>query len=166
MTTVTASETINMLQTVPEMLIQLRENIKIMWSQLDPRSDWMVCTSTIENPIMIMVIKQDVLQSRRLSHDEQNQLLQDIVDEVSTPNTAQSPSIFADTDHSKTQANGVLITRLRSLPTTSTSTGKSEVYTIPAALKICMTNGLSRKDVEKAGTTIRHAITKIMTRKR
>ena len=82
MTTVTASETINLLQTVPDMIYQLRENIKVMWSQLDPRSDWMTCTSSPENPIMIMVLKQEVIQSRRLSMDEQNQLLQDIVDEV------------------------------------------------------------------------------------
>ena len=82
MTAVTASETITLLQPVPDMLIQLRDNIKVMWSQLDPRSDWMTCTSSPENPIMIMVLKHEVVQSRRLSMDEQNQLLQDIVDEV------------------------------------------------------------------------------------
>lgn len=34
------------------------------------------------------------------------------------------------------------------------------------ALKICATNGLSKKDIEKAGTVVRHAITKIMNRKK
>lgn len=33
------------------------------------------------------------------------------------------------------------------------------------ALKVCITIALSKKDMEKAGTTIRHAITKVMTRK-
>lgn len=33
------------------------------------------------------------------------------------------------------------------------------------ALKICATIGLSKKEIEKAGITIRHAITKVMTRK-
>lgn len=33
------------------------------------------------------------------------------------------------------------------------------------ALKVCATNGLSKKEIEKAGVTIRHAITKVMTRK-
>ena len=33
------------------------------------------------------------------------------------------------------------------------------------ALKVCVTSALSKKDIEKAGTTIRHAITKVMTRK-
>jgi serine palmitoyltransferase len=34
------------------------------------------------------------------------------------------------------------------------------------ALKVCLTTGLSKKEVEKAGTVIRHAVTKIMTRKK
>jgi len=33
------------------------------------------------------------------------------------------------------------------------------------ALKVCITTGLSKKEIEKAGVTIRHAFTKIMTRK-
>lgn len=33
------------------------------------------------------------------------------------------------------------------------------------ALKVCATNGLSKKEIEKAGVAIRHAITKVMTRK-
>lgn len=33
------------------------------------------------------------------------------------------------------------------------------------ALKVCVTTGLSKKEIEKAGVTIRHAITKVMTRK-
>lgn len=37
--------------------------------------------------------------------------------------------------------------------------------TIKPALKVCITSGLSKKEIEKAGVTIRHAVTKIMTRK-
>jgi len=79
---VTASETIMMLQTQPEHISQLRENIKAMWLQLDPRSDWMYCTSAPENPIMVMVIKSEHVASRRLSLEDQLHILQDIVDEV------------------------------------------------------------------------------------
>lgn len=79
----TASETINILQTTPEIIKQLRENIKVMWSQLDPRSDWMYCTSAPENPIMLLVIKREVVAAKRLSIEDQQFLLQDIVDEVS-----------------------------------------------------------------------------------
>ena len=78
----TASEVINMLQTTPDMLVPVRENIKSMWAQLDPRSEWVRCTGSIDNPIMILIIKPEVVGSRKWSVAEQEQLLQDVVDEV------------------------------------------------------------------------------------
>ena len=80
----TASETIKLIQTNPEMLNQARENTRFMWAQLDPRSDWVSCTSVAENPMMVLELKPDVVASMRLSVTEQHQLLQDVVDEVST----------------------------------------------------------------------------------
>jgi hypothetical protein len=82
MSATTASETLMILQTTPDLMVQLRENIKVMWSQLDPRSDWVRCTSAPENPIMLLILKPDVVASRRLSIDDQQQLMQDIADEV------------------------------------------------------------------------------------
>jgi hypothetical protein len=83
MSAVTASETLMMLQTQPDLFAQLKENIKAMWAQLDPRSDWIHCTSATENPIMLLVLKPEVISSRRLNVEDQQQILQDIVDEVS-----------------------------------------------------------------------------------
>lgn len=34
------------------------------------------------------------------------------------------------------------------------------------ALKVCITTGLSRKEIEKAGITIRHAITKVVSKRK
>lgn len=82
MAAVTASEAIVMLQKDPDMIPSLRENIKVMWSQLDPRSEYMYCSSAPENPMMLMVLKPEVVESRKLSRDEEQNLLQDIVDEV------------------------------------------------------------------------------------
>lgn len=79
----TASEALLMLQTNSDMLTQLRENIKAMWAQLDPRSDWVRCTSSIDNPIMLLVLKPEVVATKKLSRADQEQLLQDVVDEVS-----------------------------------------------------------------------------------
>ena len=79
----TASEVLSMLQTSPEMLTTVRENIKTMWTQLDPRSDWVQCTSSGENPIMILVLKPDLIASKKLGMADQEQLLQEVVDEVS-----------------------------------------------------------------------------------
>jgi len=141
----TASETLNMLQTNPGILAECRENIKAMRAQLDPRSDWVHCTSSAENPVMLLVLKPDVINSRRLSIEEQERLLQECVDEA--------------------LANGVLITRLKSMPVAPGSNGKDEEWKLQPALKICVTTGLSKKEIEKAGITIRHAITKVLTRK-
>jgi serine palmitoyltransferase len=82
MAAVTASETLMMLQTQPDLILNLRENIKTMWTQLDPRSDWVYCTSASENPIMLLVLKPEVISSKRLSVEDQLHLLQDVVDEV------------------------------------------------------------------------------------
>jgi serine palmitoyltransferase len=82
MMAVTASETLNVLQSNPEILLQCRENIRVMKAQLDPRSDWVTCTSAPENPIMILALKPDVVKARRLSSDDQERLLQECVDEV------------------------------------------------------------------------------------
>lgn len=82
MAAVTASEAISMLQTQSDMITSLRDNIKVMWSQLDPKSEWMYCSSAPENPIMLMVMKPEVVQARRLSREEEQNILQDIADEV------------------------------------------------------------------------------------
>lgn len=78
----TASETLTLLQTAPEILNQVRENTKSMWAQLDPRSDWVHCTSHPDNPMMVLVLKPEVIASKKLSIMDQEQLLQDVVDEV------------------------------------------------------------------------------------
>lgn len=78
----TASETLGLLQTNPDIFMQVRENIKAMWAQLDPRSDWVYCSSSMENPIMLLVLKPEVVASKKLGIQEQEMLLQDVVDEV------------------------------------------------------------------------------------
>ncbi|KAI1847715.1 hypothetical protein JX265_009144 [Neoarthrinium moseri] len=146
MLAVTASETLNVLQSNPEILSQCRENIKTIKAQLDPRSDWVNCTSSAENPILLLNLKPDVIRTRGLTYEDQERILQECVDE--------------------TLSNGVLITRLKSLPSVrNIGTPKDETWAIRPALKVCVTSGLSKKEIEKAGVTIRHAITKVMTRK-
>ena len=78
----TASETINMLQEQPEILTALRDNIKAMRAQLDPRSDWVTCTSHVDNPILILVLKPEVVAAKGWSVKDETHLLQDAVDEV------------------------------------------------------------------------------------
>lgn len=88
----TASEVLSMLQTSPDMLTTVRENIKTMWAQLDPRSDWVHCTSSAENPIMILTLKADLVASKKLGITDQEQLLHEVVDEVGPiPDRARGP---------------------------------------------------------------------------
>ncbi|KAG7124518.1 Serine palmitoyltransferase 1 like protein [Verticillium longisporum] len=145
MLAVTASETVSVLQSNPDILTQCRDNIRAMRAQLDPRSDWVTCTSVPENPIMLLVLKGEVVEARNLSMVEQERLLQDCVDEA--------------------LANGVLITRLKTTPLLNSIGPRDDGWQVQPALKVCVTSGLSKKDIEKAGVTIRHAITKVMTRK-
>jgi serine palmitoyltransferase len=51
------------------------------------------------------------------------------------------------------------------MPVSNHNSLKDGACTVTPALKVCVTSALSKKDVEKAGVTIRHAITKVMTRK-
>lgn len=60
-------------------------------------------------------------------------------------------------------ANGVLVTKFKTAPLINAFSDAG--WQPSPALKVCVTSGLSRKDIEKAGTTIRHAVTKVMTRK-
>jgi serine palmitoyltransferase len=145
MLAVTASETVSLLQSNPDILTQCRENIKAMRAQLDPRSDWVVCTSVPENPVMLLVLKPDVVKSRKLGFGDQERILIDCVEE--------------------TLANGVLVARLRTQPFAHAIKARDDNLVAQPALKVCITTALSKKDIEKAGTTIRHAITKVMTRK-
>src|SRR3569833_1908469 len=83
MLAVVSSETLIVLQSNPELLLQCRENIRTMRAQLDPRSDWVTCTSAPDNPVVLLVFRPDVVRARRLSIEDQERLLQECVDEVS-----------------------------------------------------------------------------------
>jgi len=144
----TASETVALLQEQPHYIQNLRENIRAMRAQLDPRSDWVSCLSAPENPIMVLVLKPQHVQDRGLSIKEQEALLQDCVEE--------------------SLANGVLITRLKPHPPALGVAEKDLVKEWKPApgIKVCVTVGLSKKETEKAGIIIRHAITTVMKGKK
>lgn len=140
----TASETVALLQEQPSIIQTLRENTRAMRGQLDPRSEWVRCSSAPENPVQLLVLKDQHVAERGLSHKDQELLLQDCVDEA--------------------LANGVLITRLKSMPMPVGVNVKDmeKEWQPQPALKVCVTTGLSRKETEAAGKVIRHAITSVM----
>ncbi|KAH7085353.1 pyridoxal phosphate-dependent transferase [Paraphoma chrysanthemicola] len=142
----TASETISLLQEQPEILAGLRENVKAMRAQLDPRSDWVRTDSAVDNPMMLLTFKPEVIEAKKLSIEDQNQIFRDVVDEC--------------------LANGVLITRLKAFPLGLGVNPRDAGWQPLPSLKVCVTSGLTKKETEKAGTVIRHAITKIVSRRK
>lgn len=139
----TASETITMLQEQPHIISALRENIRTMWPQLDPRSEWIRCTSSPDNPVMLLVLKDHVVADRHYSKQEEENLLQDVVDDA--------------------LANGVLVTRVKAMPNAlGVSPRELEKEWQPRpALKVCVTSALTKKEIERAGTVVRHAVTNV-----
>ncbi|KAH8129252.1 Gaa1-like protein [Trichoderma asperelloides] len=129
MLAMTTSESLKLLQSNPDILVQCRESIRALRAQLDPRSDWVVCTSSVDNPILLLVIKPEVVNARRLTADDQEKILMECVEE--------------------SLANGVMITRLKTRPYANAIAAND--WTLQPALKICVTSALSKKDIEKAG---------------
>jgi serine palmitoyltransferase len=162
----TASETVTLLQEQPEIIQGLRENIRTMRAQLDPRSDWVRCTSSAEAPVMLLVLKSEHVQARNYSVLEQEMLLQDCVDEVSLE-IGFLLNIFTD-KFPQALTNGVLITRLKAMPLAIGATPKDLMreWRPQPALKVCVTTGLSKREVERAGVVVRHAITTVLKSKK
>jgi serine palmitoyltransferase len=108
---------------------------------------------------MILVLKPEVVASKGWSIQDQTHLLQDAVDEVS-----DTICIFVQdrTDSKQCLANGVLVTRLKAYPLALGANPRDGGWQPTPAIKLCVTSGLTKKETEKAGITIRHAITKIV----
>ncbi|KXT04102.1 hypothetical protein AC578_4892 [Pseudocercospora eumusae] len=124
----------------------LQERTMSLRQQLE-RSDWVQCTSAPSNPVLHLTLKPEHIQDRRLTRSEQEFLLQEIVDECLT-------------NHS------IVITRLKSMPLMDGLHPRdaTKEYQPPPGLKVCASAALSKKEIEKAGIAVRHAITAVMKR--
>ena len=182
-----------------DILAALRDNIRTMWAQLDPRSDWVRCTSCPENPVMILVLKDDVIRSKGWEDPGvQEAILQDIVDEclnqgvlitrvkrmpgfvgvggsavtktvaatlsdLQNGSVSKSGKTTATTPSSSKRGSPVRTTlTAASLTGGGSGVGGTHEGDVRPALKVCLTVGLARREVERAGTTIRHAVTKVV----
>ena len=83
MAAMTASETVALLQSNPDILNACRENIKTLRAQLDPRSDWVKCTSDAQNPVQLLALKPEIIKSRGLGIEDQERIFAEVVEEVS-----------------------------------------------------------------------------------
>ena len=81
---VTASSTIGMVREGQELARTLRENVKAMREQLDPRSNWVRCSGAPDNPILLLVVKDEHVKARGLTIGDQEVIMQEVVDDVSS----------------------------------------------------------------------------------
>ncbi|PHH56270.1 Serine palmitoyltransferase 1 [Ceratocystis fimbriata CBS 114723] len=144
MLAVTASESISQIKSNPDLIAECRKNIRIIRAQIEGRNEYVTCTSNIENPVILIIFKPEVVRNRHLSEDEQERLLQAVVEEC--------------------LSNGVLVTRLRRMPGWTHIEAKNFTWDVQPALKVCTTIGLDKKEVEAAGQVIQSAIVKVMNR--
>jgi len=151
----TASETVTLLQAQPELVAGLREATRALRGQLMGEAgakEWVRCSSAAENPVQLLVLREEVVAARGWSAAEQEGVLQEVVDEA--------------------LAGGVLVTRLKGMPRAigvseaQTRPGTGAAWRAPPAVKVCAVGGLSRKEIERAGAAVRHAVQKVMARKR
>ncbi|CAK3821350.1 serine palmitoyl transferase subunit [Lecanosticta acicola] len=124
----------------------LQERIESLRQQLD-RSEWVTCVSAPGNPVLHLTFKAQHVQNRRLTRPEQEALLQECVDECLN-------------NHS------IIVTRLKSMPIMDGLHPRDAAreYQPEPTLKVSASAALSKKETEKAGTAIRHAITAVMKR--
>jgi len=147
---VTASQTIAIMQCEEGERLRdtLLDNTRALREQLDPRSNFVRCSSALENPIQLVVLRDDVVKQRGLTRDEEEQIVADVVDDC--------------------LGRGVFVARLRSLPPELGASPREEQdrWQPKPAIKVCVTTGLTRKEIERAGVEIRHAVTKIMQKRK
>lgn len=79
MLAVTASETVKLLEGNPDVLVTLREHTRAFRAQMD-RSEYVRCTSVLDNPICIFVLRREVVAEKGIKGEER--VMMDIVDEV------------------------------------------------------------------------------------
>lgn len=165
-----ASEGLILLQTDRDLIAQLRANIRAMRAQLDPRSEWVYCTSSVNNPVLLLSLKPEVVTSKGLGVEEQERLLQDIVDECMNNNVLicrlKRMPRTGSTSSSLTAAASSATRRRRHGGDAAAAAAAAADWQPAPALKVCVTVGLSRKEIERAGITVRHAVTKIVSRRK
>ena len=165
----TASEVITRLQSAQgaELLRNLQDRTAALRHQL-VQSDWVRCTSAPQNPVIMLVLKEEHVRARNLSRSQQETLLQECVDEVGNENPLiDERSKRTDLRSQALSSHNILITRLKTLPLmeglSPRDSGK-EWLPVPA-IKVCATSALSQKDIGKAGVSIRHAIATVVKKR-
>ena len=132
----TASDTIGLLQIQgPELLTQIRELARVFRQQVE-KSEVLEIMSAHENPLFLIRLKKDVVEDRGIGKGlGEERLLQDVVEEL--------------------LSQSYMITRCKALPGISPHQPR---------IKVTVSVGHTRKEVEKMGTALRQVAAKVVGR--
>jgi len=146
MLSVTANESLRLIESSPDLIVDLREKTRVFRQQLE-RSEYITISSTPENPRCLFYLKREVVGQRSLEDEER--LLADIVEECMSSN--------------------IMITRLKKVKDSSVtdfSAARRFGWEGKPTLMASVTVGHSKKDVETGGSVIRKAVGKVLGRNR
>ncbi|KAK9469897.1 pyridoxal phosphate-dependent transferase [Lipomyces arxii] len=130
----TASEAVSILQKSPDLFATLNSNTRAFRAIID-KSQYVTSPSDLESPVIHLRLSDEVVTTRKIV--DEDRLLQDVVDEC--------------------VANGILITRNKTVQS-------QEVFPVEPSLKVIITTGLTKREIEKAATVVKAAISKVMAK--
>lgn len=144
MLSVTATESLKMLEGNPELVSALRDNTQALRHQLE-RCEHIVITSAPENPRLVFHLRREVVGPTR-DVAEEERLLADVVDEC--------------------LASNILISRVKRVNDSSVTDHPKRKSTmkLPPMLMASVTIGHSKKELAAAGSVIRKAVGKAVGR--
>jgi len=141
---VTASESIKLIESNPELLTDLREKMRLFRQQLE-RCEHILISSVPENPRCMFYLKNEIVEQK--GADREERVLADIVDEC--------------------MGSGVMISRIKKVKDSSVTdfaAGRRFGWEGPPMLMATVTVGHSKRDVEAGGSVIRKAVGKVLGR--
>lgn len=144
MLSVTAAESIKIIESNPDLIVDLREKTRLFRQQLE-RCEHINIISAFESPRLIFTLKREVVQAKQIEDEER--VLSDIVEEC--------------------MSNNIMITRMKKVKDSSVTDYSKERrfgWEGPPTLLATVTVGHSKKDVEAGGSVIRKAVGKVLGR--
>ncbi|KAF8544871.1 pyridoxal phosphate-dependent transferase [Trichophaea hybrida] len=144
MLSVTAAESVKIIESNPDLIVDLREKTRLFRQQLE-RCEHITITSAPENPRLLFHLNREILEHKVIEDEER--LLADIVEECMNSN--------------------IMIVRVKKVMDSSVTDfpkGRKFGWDCPPMLMASISVGHSKKDVETSGSVIRKAVGKVLGR--
>ncbi|CAG8547009.1 11088_t:CDS:10 [Funneliformis mosseae] len=135
MLTVSASESLNILKRNPQFPLTINQNT-ILFKQILKNVKYLLLNCSKDSPVIHLRINEEIVRVGDIQDKER--CLQDIVDEAIN--------------------NGILLTRAKYVRS-------QELFGVEPSIRICISAGFTKKEIEKAASVIKNAVTKVLKNK-